>query len=79
MERGEFDQVRSHILKQIRKMDFIETSIEGVNDHITSDELDIGNHIGIAFGEMMMKYNLDKDSFISGIKHGISLKDGTHP
>jgi len=36
---------------------------------------DVGNEIGIVIG----KYNKDDvEDFIMGLKHGISLSDGTH-
>ena len=44
------------------------------------DLSDLGNEIGISIGkyinEARMGYELD--SFVSGIKHGVSLIDGTH-
>lgn len=40
---------------------------------------DVGNEIGIAVGKFINnKMGYELDSFISGIKHGISLVDGTH-
>ena len=41
---------------------------------------DIGNIIGIAVGKYLDKNDIgyDKDDFMFGIKHGISLVDGTH-
>jgi hypothetical protein len=41
------------------------------------DISDIGNEIGIAIGEHIDKENTVED-FISGLRHGISLVDGTH-
>jgi hypothetical protein len=45
---------------------------------VDSDISDIGNVIGIAVGKHIVELGLDKEDFINGIKHGISLKDGTH-
>jgi len=44
------------------------------------DLSDVGNEIGIIVGEWIdeNKMGYEKDSFISGIRHGISLTDGTH-
>jgi len=44
------------------------------------DLSDVGNEIGIIVGDWIDedKFGFEKDSFISGIKHGISLTDGTH-
>ncbi len=40
---------------------------------------DIGNTIGIIIGENISdKPGYDKESFMSGLKHGFSLIDGTH-
>ena len=41
------------------------------------DISDVGNSIGIAIGKYI-EYGDDKDDFIHGINHGISLIDGTH-
>lgn len=41
------------------------------------DISDVGNNIGIAIGKYI-QYGDDKDEFIHGINHGISLIDGTH-
>ena len=43
------------------------------------DLSDLGNTIGIAIAEYISdKPGFEKEDFIEGIKHGISLKDGTH-
>lgn len=44
------------------------------------DLSDIGNEIGLAIGKYVNENKLgyEKDSLIAGIKHGISLIDGTH-
>lgn len=41
------------------------------------DVSDIGNEIGIAMGEHL-KTDTDVSDFISGLTHGISLKNNTH-
>ena len=53
------------------KQDIIAALYDG---HI-SDLSDIGNEIGIVIG----KYSDDVEDFISGVKHGVSLSNGTHP
>ena len=44
------------------------------------DASDIGNEIGIVIAKYFSDedFGWDKDGFLSGIKHGISLTDGTH-
>jgi hypothetical protein len=44
------------------------------------DLSDIGNEIGIVIGKYIEKDKMgcELDDFIHGIKHGISLVDGTH-
>lgn len=44
------------------------------------DLSDIGNEIGIVIAKYFSDedFGWDKDGFLSGIKHGISLTDGTH-
>lgn len=46
----------------------------------TTDLSDLGNEIGIIVGKYLSddKMGFKKEDFISGIKHGISLIDGTH-
>jgi hypothetical protein len=63
-------------LDEIKKelVDFIN------ENNIDVDFTDLGNTIGIIIGKYInVKMGFDKDSFIQGVKHGISLSDGTHP
>ena len=41
------------------------------------DYSDIGNEIGIVLGKTITKDELE--DFLTGLRHGISLSDGTHP
>ncbi|MFA5366564.1 MAG: hypothetical protein WC333_01490 [Dehalococcoidia bacterium] len=67
---GAFDNIKGDIKAQLDKIDY------------QGDLSDIGNEIGIAIG----KYVREKDDdsgwdltdFIHGVKHGISLVNGTH-
>lgn len=45
-----------------------------------SDMSDVGNVIGIIVAEYFSstKLGFEKEDFLSGINHGISLVDGTH-
>lgn len=49
-------------------------------DYINGDWSDIGNEIGIAVGKERNTSTtpFDINDLISGIRHGISLEDGTH-
>lgn len=63
-------------LNEIKKelIDFIN------ENNIDIDFTDLGNTIGIIIGKYTNDdMGFDKDSFIQGIKHGISLSDDTHP
>jgi len=63
-------------LSEIKKelIDFINES------EVDTDFTDLGNTIGIIIGKYTNdEMGFDKDSFIQGIKHGISLSDGNHP
>jgi len=59
---------------------------EKINDKLThisyeGDLSDIGNEIGIIIAKYVYNSDIDLeelDYFIDGIKHGISLIDGTH-
>ena len=43
------------------------------------DLSDVGNEIGCIIAKYFDKANYDDlDSFISGLRHGVSLVDGTH-
>jgi len=41
------------------------------------DYSDIGNEVGIVLGKTITKDELE--DFLAGLRHGISLSDGTHP
>jgi hypothetical protein len=67
-----FEQIKKDIIQQLEKVNYS-----------TGDLTDIGNEIGVAIGKYTMEENadddaLDTESFICGLKHGISLIDGTH-
>ena len=63
-----FNKIKEDIINQISNITYV------------GDLSDIGNEIGIILGnyinENEMGYELE--SFIHGLKHGISLTDGTH-
>ena len=46
----------------------------------SGDASDIGNEIGIILAKYFddNDFGWDKDGFISGLNHGISITDGTH-
>ena len=54
----------------------IKTQFDNVN-YDNGDISDIGNEIGVAIGEHLSTEE-ELNDFISGLKHGISLKNGTH-
>ena len=54
----------------------IKTQLDNVN-YDNGDISDIGNEIGFAIGEHLSTEE-ELNDFISGLKHGISLKNGTH-
>jgi len=67
--KSEFKKAKKEIAKALTSI-----SYEG-------DCSDIGNEIGIIIGKYIdeNKMGWELDAFISGIKHGISIADGTHP
>jgi len=77
MKEEDYYEIIKEVIQQVEQSKHISTEISGIGT-ISSDISDIGNEIGIAVGKYIVKHNLDKEDFISGIKHGISLKDGTH-
>lgn len=81
MEKELYDKIRLAIIKEIAEHDHIEMAqIEGLGNGqpIRTDIGDIGNIIGIAVGDFIVEQGWNKNQFIMGIEHGISLKDGTH-
>jgi len=70
-----FDNIRIDIAEHLLKIDYDDDLLA------ECDLSDIGNEIGIAISKYLMKRKMGytKDDFIRGIKHGISLMDGTHP
>jgi len=64
-----FEIITLEIIKQLDNMD---VSYE-------ADLSDIGNEIGLVIGKYISKdLGYDKDAFTNGVKHGISLIEGTH-
>ena len=60
-----FNIVKSEIREQLDKINYY------------GDLSDLGNEIGIVIAKFFDEENTIND-FISGLKHGISLTDGTH-
>jgi len=60
----------THILNRIK------IQLEKVN-YDNGDISDVGNEIGIVLGEFITNESELKD-FIHGVRHGISLTNGTH-
>jgi hypothetical protein len=54
----------------------IKTQLDTAN--YCGDLSDIGNEIGIVLGKYLTT-NDELSDFISGVNHGISLSNGTHP
>lgn len=48
------------------------------SNNYEGDISDIGNEIGIVIGKYLDKDNTIED-FIHGVRHGVSLTNGTHP
>lgn len=48
--------------------------------YVRGDLSDIGNEIGIVIGKYINKKEMgfELEDFITGLKHGISITDGTH-
>ena len=58
----------------------LEKEVNKYYDHNKYDLSDIGNDIGIVLSKYIdtSKEGFELNDFNSGIKHGISLMDGTH-
>ena len=54
----------------------IKTQLDNVN-YDNGDVSDVGNEIGIVLGEVITTESELQD-FITGIRHGMSLTNGTH-
>lgn len=66
MEEPDFKKIVEKIIKNLSEIKYSNGDIS-----------DVGNEIGIAIGEHLSEKD-DLNSFISGLNHGISLKNGTH-
>ena len=64
-----FEQIKQDVINQLQDIGYDTTSC---------DLSDLGNEIGIVIGRHIDNYECDIDSFIDGVRHGISLIDGTH-
>ena len=69
MEINEFKKVSLEISERLSNLPYD-----------NGDVSDIGNEIGIILGKYLSNYSLgwEKDDFISGLNHGISIANGTH-
>ena len=76
MIKEEYNEIISSIIEKLENSKYMLIDVETIE--ISSDIGDIGNEIGIAIGKHIVDKELDKGDFITGIKHGISLMDGTH-
>jgi len=68
IKMNEFEKILSEISKLTSDVNY------------SGDLSDIGNEIGIILGKYIEedKLGYELEDFINGIKHGISLTDGTH-
>ena len=57
-------------------MDKLSISLGNVS-YRNGDISDVGNEIGVTIGEYLSTEE-ELNDFITGLKHGISLKNGTH-
>lgn len=68
LDMMKFESIKDEIISNLKEMKY------------SGDLSDIGNEIGIVIGKYInnkdMGYNLD--NFNHGVKHGISLANGTH-
>ena len=67
-----FGEINMEIIRQLTKANSTYPANMG-------DLSDVGNEIGIIIAKYFDKEgSFDKESFLSGLNHGISLTDGTH-
>jgi hypothetical protein len=63
---SEFVEIKNHLIDNLNRIKYE-----------NGDLSDIGNEIGIVIGHYI-KSDEDVNDFIIGVKHGISLTDGSH-
>lgn len=63
---NEFIEIKNHLIENLSRISYT-----------NGDLSDIGNEIGIVLGHYI-KSEEDFNDLIVGIKHGISLTDGSH-
>jgi len=78
-EINKFDELRKELIKHLESLDSNELYKN------LGDLGDMGNEIGTILGKYIMpdlddnsKYGWEEDDFKHGIRHGVSLIDGTH-
>jgi len=72
-KQRDFREAKNEVIKQLHSAKFMETL------DLKCDLGDVGNEIGVAIAKHFSEeIGFNQDSFIRGIKHGISLTDGTH-
>ena len=69
---NKFEQIKNDIINQLNDIHYTDCDLS-----------DLGNEIGMAIGKYTMEENAEEEgltvnSFIGGLKHGVSLIDGTH-
>jgi len=67
-EKNKFDNIITELKQKLDDIDYI------------GDIGDIGNEIGFVLGSYICKDKMgyEYENFINGVKHGISITDGSH-
>ena len=81
MKEEDYIEILKDVIRSMEQSKYISNEITFYDLEpwtISSNIGDIGNDIGIAVGKHIVRLGIDKNEFIQGIKHGISLTDGTH-
>lgn len=79
LNREDFDKICDK-LKYSRNVNIINIE-NNLYIRFVGDLSDLGNNIGLSIGHYVNSERLgyEKDDFISGFKHGISIIDNIHP
>ena len=66
-------------MDNIEIIDELKKELEHLKQYKGADISDIGNSIGFVIGAYISnEMGYEKESFMAGLNHGFSLRDGTH-
>ncbi len=73
------EKIFDELIAQLKKEKALFKKVQKKNPALVPDISDVGNVIGFVIGNAIKEdSNINKEDFLAGFDHGISLTDGTH-